>query len=110
MPPLMHVLDVLTLVAVARLGDDAYGVTVREDIAAVTGRDVSMAAVYAALDRLTTQRLVSPWQSEPRAERGGRARRHFAVTAAGKAALRAERETTERLWRGVPPAIAARRR
>jgi PadR family transcriptional regulator PadR len=110
MPPLVHTLDVLTLVALARLGDEAYGVTVREDIAGVTGRDVSIAAVYAALDRLTRQGLIRPWQSEPRAERGGRSRRHFALTSSGRSALRIERETVARLWRGVSIMAEARRR
>ena len=82
-------LEVLALLALARLGDDAYGVTVREEIATVTGRDVSMAAIYAALDRLERSGLVRPWQSEPRPERGGRARRHFALTAAGRVPKRA---------------------
>jgi len=101
MPQNLGQLDVLTMLAMARLGDDAYGVTVREEIAAVTGRDVSMAAVYAALDRLERAGLARPWQSEPRPERGGRARRHFALTAAGRAALSAERAVMTRMWRGV---------
>jgi PadR family transcriptional regulator PadR len=94
-------LDVLALLALARLGDDAYGVAVCEDIAAITGRDVSIAAVYVALDRLERRGLVKAWSSEPRPERGGRSRRHFAPTAAGQAALRAERALMTRMWRGV---------
>lgn len=101
MSALLSRLDVLALLALSRLGEQAYGVTVREDIAAVTGRDVSMAAVYAALDRLERRGLVRAWHSEPRPERGGRARRHFAPTAAGRAALRTERALLARMWRGV---------
>jgi DNA-binding PadR family transcriptional regulator len=103
-------LELLALVSLARLGDDAYGVTVQEDIAAVTGRDVSMAAVYAALDRLERQGLARPWHSDPRPERGGRARRHFELTAAGRGALRIERAVMTRMWQGVSLPEEGRRR
>jgi PadR family transcriptional regulator len=103
-------LEVLALLALARLGDDAYGVTVREEIATVTGRDVSMAAVYAALDRLERIGLARPWRSEPRPERGGRARRHFAITAVGRTALRTERAIMMRMWQGVTLSDEGRRR
>jgi PadR family transcriptional regulator PadR len=94
-------LDVLALLAVGRLGESAYGVTVCEDISSVTGRDVAIAAVYVALDRLERRGLVRAWSSEPRPERGGRSRRYFAPTEAGLTALRAERAVTTRMWRGV---------
>jgi PadR family transcriptional regulator PadR len=94
-------LDVLALLALARLGEDAYGVAVCEDISAITGRDVSVAAVYVALDRLERRGLVKAWSSDPRPERGGRSRRYFAPTEAGLTALRAERALMARMWRGV---------
>ncbi|HEY7474185.1 MAG TPA: PadR family transcriptional regulator [Vicinamibacterales bacterium] len=103
-------LELLVLVAMARLGDTAYGVTIRQEITGVTGRDVSMAAVYAALDRLERHRFVNPWWSEPRAERGGRARRQFRLTADARAWLRRERQTTLRMWRGVTLDAGERRR
>ena len=103
-------LELLALVALARLGDDGYGVTVQQEIATVTGREVSMAAIYAALDRLERGGLVRPWQSEPRPERGGRARRHFALTAAARAALRTERAIMTRMWQGVTLPDEGRRR
>jgi DNA-binding PadR family transcriptional regulator len=94
-------IEILVLVALARLSGQGYGVTIREEILAVTGRDVSVAAVYAALDRLEQQKLVEPWLSAPRAERGGRARRHFRLSLEGERALRLEREVMARLWEGV---------
>lgn len=103
-------LELLALVAMARLGDTAYGVTIRQEIMTVTARDVSMAAVYAALDRLERHRFVTPWWSEPRAERGGRARRQYRLTADARAWLRRERETTLRMWRGVTFDAGGRRR
>jgi DNA-binding PadR family transcriptional regulator len=57
-----------------------------------------MAAVYAALDRLERQGLTGSWRSEPRPERGGRARRHFQLTDAGRHALRHERDLMRRVW------------
>jgi DNA-binding PadR family transcriptional regulator len=93
--------ELLVLVAMARLGETAYGVTIRQEIAACLERDVSMAAVYAALDRLERQRFVTPWWSEPRAERGGRARRHYRLTGTARNWLRHERAATMRMWRGV---------
>jgi DNA-binding PadR family transcriptional regulator len=102
--------DLLTLVAAYRLGDDAYGVTIQADIRGLQGRDVSMAAVYAALERLERLGLVRPWLSEPRPERGGRARRHFSVSAAGRDCIRRAHEDAMRLWGAVPIPPAGRRR
>src|SRR5687768_2342163 len=101
MAPSLNHTELLTLVAMARLGDDAYGVTISAEIKDCTKRPVSLAAVYAALDRLEQQGLVKPWLSEPVPERGGRARRHYALTADGRALVRRERANALRMWRGV---------
>src|SRR5262245_60099536 len=110
MPQTLSQLEVLALLALVRLADDGYGVTGRREIAGVPGRDVSMAAAYAALDRLERAGLVKRWQSDPRPERGGRARRHFALTAAGRSALAAERALVTRMWQGVRLPDEGRRR
>jgi PadR family transcriptional regulator, regulatory protein PadR len=106
---LLNHVEVLTIVAITRLGDAAYGVTIREDIGECAGRDVSMAAVYAALDRLERYGLVKTWMSEPRRERGGRARRHYHLTAAGRATLRREGSTALRMWKSVLPPLGGDR-
>jgi PadR family transcriptional regulator, regulatory protein PadR len=106
----LNPVEVLTLVAIARLGDAAYGVTIREDIGECAARDVSMAAVYAALDRLDRYGLVKSWLSEPRPERGGRARRHYHLTLAGRATLRREGSTALRMWKSVLPPLEGDRR
>lgn len=103
-------LELLALVSVARLGKEAYAVTIHEHIASLTGRDVSMAALYAALDRLERQALVEPWQSEPKPQRGGRSRRHFNLTDGGRATLRTERALADKMWRGMPLPADGRRR
>ena len=93
-----------------RLGDDAYGVSIHEETERVAGRGVSMAGVYSALDRLERQRLTRSWMSEPRAAQGGRARRHYELTAAGRELVRAERERALRMWRGLAPDLQGRKR
>ena len=98
----LNEIELLALLAVMRLGDDAYGVPIHEEVERLGGRAVSLAGVYGALDRLTRQGVVRTWQSDPRPERGGRARRHFAVTAAGRDLVRQERERAARMWQDVP--------
>ena len=75
------------LLAVMRLGDDAYGMTIRRELADHTGRDVAVGAIYTALARLERRGLVQSWLGEPTAARGGKATRHKRVLAAGKKAL-----------------------
>ena len=94
-------IELFTLIAVLRLGDEAYGVRIHDETERVAGRGVSMAGVYSALERLERQGLTRSWMSEPRAEPGGRARRHYTLTADGRALVREERERARRMWRGV---------
>ena len=91
----------LVLLALARLGEDAYGVSVRREIEERGGRALSIAAVYNALDRLERRGCADSWLSEPLPERGGRARKHFQITPAGADALRAARGVMERMWDGL---------
>ena len=88
----------LILLAVARLGEQAYGMQVRREIADRTGRDPSIGAVYATLDRLAVKGLVISALSEPTPERGGRAKRSFQLTGQGIEALdRTRRELASML-------------
>jgi PadR family transcriptional regulator PadR len=91
----------LVLLAVARLDGHGYGVSVGEEIRARTGRESSVGAVYATLDRLEAKGLVESWEGEPTAARGGRAKRHFRLLPAGARALLEARRMTERMWEGV---------
>lgn len=81
-------LEQLVLLALARLGDGAYGAGVRREIHARTGRSVSPGTIYPTLDRLERKGCVRSWSGEPTAERGGRSRRHYALMPAGLAELR----------------------
>jgi PadR family transcriptional regulator PadR len=89
------------LLAVLRLGDQAYGVTVRREIEARTNREVSIGAIYATLDRLEAKGYVRSRPGDPTPERGGRSKRFFRVTPQGMSAVnrthRALRSLTEGL-------------
>jgi PadR family transcriptional regulator, regulatory protein PadR len=78
----------LVLLALLRLGADAYGVTVRQEIEQRSGRRASISAVYTTLERLEQKGLVRSWIGEPSAQRGGRRRRHFELLPAGARALK----------------------
>jgi DNA-binding PadR family transcriptional regulator len=91
----------LVLLAVLRLGADAYAVPVRAEIEDRGGRKVARGALYTTLDRLEQKGLLRSRLGEPLAERGGRARRYYSVTSRGLASLRAARESLDRLSAGV---------
>ena len=90
-------LELTVLLAVARLGEGAYGLAIRRDRAARTGRDHSVGAIYTTLQRLEDKALVTSWMSDPTPVRGGRAKRCYRVTALGDEALRASRASAVRL-------------
>jgi DNA-binding PadR family transcriptional regulator len=100
----------LVLLALVRLGEDAYGVPIRAEIERRSGRAVSLAAVYAALERLELRGQVRSWLSEPVAARGGRARKHFEITPMGANAVREAREAMARMWKGLEMHPDLRRR
>src|SRR5689334_9807025 len=85
------------LLAVMRTAAEAYGVTVRREIEQVTGRDITIGAVYATLDRLESKGLVSSRRSSAE----GVSKRLFSVTKAGARALAESRSMREQLWEGV---------
>lgn len=82
-------LEQLVLLAVMRLGEDAYAVSVRDEIRGRAGRSVSRGAVYVTLDRLERKGLLTSDLGEPTPERGGKAKRLFSLRPDGVAALRA---------------------
>ena len=86
--PVLGDFEQLVLFGVLRLGDDAYGAAIRQEIQARSGRDVSINAVYTTLDRLERKGLLRSWTGEPTPERGGRRRKFYALRTAGTVALR----------------------
>ncbi|HYT74848.1 MAG TPA: helix-turn-helix transcriptional regulator [Vicinamibacterales bacterium] len=96
----------LLLLAIVHLGDSAYGVTIRQEIEARTGRDVAIGALYTSLHRLERKGFVRSTMSDPTSERGGRSKRHFRIRAGGAAALRHSRERLARMWEGLAPDLS----
>jgi PadR family transcriptional regulator len=93
--------ELMILLAILRL-DEAYGVPIAREIEDRTGRTVVLGAVYAALDRLEGQRLVSSSMADPTPQRGGRAKRCFRVTARGLAAVKDTQRALVALWANLP--------
>jgi PadR family transcriptional regulator, regulatory protein PadR len=91
----------IVLLAILRLGDDAYGVSIREEIGLRTGRSTTPGALYTTLDRLEHKGLVSSRLGEPTPERGGRAKRYYAVSAAGAAAVERAQRSYQSLLEGL---------
>ena len=102
-------LELAALLAVARLGDEAYGLAVRRDLAERIGRDYSVGAVYTTLQRLEDKGLLTSRASEPLPVRGGRSRRHFKLTGAGVRAIRDAERHAASLWAGVGSVLRPRR-
>ncbi len=95
------------LVTILRLGSNAYGVPIRQDLSERLGRPVSVGAVYTALERLDKKGFVSSWTGGATAERGGRAKRFYRIEAPGVRALDAAKAATRNLWAGLPEGAPA---
>ena len=91
----------IIVLALLRLEDRAYGVTVRQEIESRTRREVSIGAVYATLKRLETKGYVRSHRGEPTPERGGRAKRFFRVTAKGLTAVNRTQRAIENMSQGL---------
>jgi PadR family transcriptional regulator len=89
----------LVLLAILRLGRDAYGIPILDEVSARSGREVSRATVYVALKRLEQKGLVTSRLGDSTPERGGRAKRFFKLKPSGLKALRESREMFLNLWR-----------
>jgi DNA-binding PadR family transcriptional regulator len=98
---LLGTLEHIVLLAVLRLGSKAYGATIRNEIEQRAGRAVSFGAVYVTLQRMETKGLVTSHLGEPTAERGGRAKRFFQVTAEGRQAVRRVQEVVGVMAKGL---------
>jgi PadR family transcriptional regulator len=91
----------IVILALLRLTDHAYGVSVRQEIEQRTGRDVSIGAIYATLDRLESKGYVKSHLGDPTPERGGRSKRFFRVTARGTTAVNRTHDALRRMTEGL---------
>jgi PadR family transcriptional regulator, regulatory protein PadR len=96
--------ELMLLLTLIHLGDDAYGVPLSKELALRRGRDVSVGSVYAALDRLELKGLVASKLGESTPERGGRAKRYFRVTEQGLRSVHETRSVLSKLWKSLPSA------
>ena len=94
--------ELMVLVALIRLGEDAYGVPITRELEDSSGHEVAVASVYAALQRLEDKGLVRSRFGDPTPERGGRAKKYFQPTAKGLREARKTQRALDRLWRSVP--------
>ena len=95
-------LELMVLLALVRLNDEAYGVPIATEIESHTGRELALGSVYAALDRLEARGIVRSRLGDPTAARGGRAKRYFQITGAGMRELKAAQQALVSLWSGIP--------
>lgn len=105
MPDTLSDLEILALAALVRLGPDAYGVSIRDQIAERTGRSVSIGSLYKALHRLEERGLIATEVGEPTAVRGGRAKKHVRVEPAGRTALEDAIAAYDRMFEGLGPRV-----
>ena len=99
--PTLGEFEQVVLLAILRLGDDAYGVTIRGEIATCTEREPAPGALYTTLDRLEGKGLVTSKYGDLTSERGGRAKRYFIVTARGVRAVARAQHAYQRLLKGL---------
>ena len=102
MPPInLGEFEQIVLLAVLRLGENAYGVPIRAEIESRAGRNVTVGALYATLDRLEAKGLLHSWFADPTAQRGGRSKRYFKLLPTGAKALSGSKAVFERMWEGL---------
>jgi len=91
----------IVLLSVMRLGEGAYGVPIRHEIQNRTGRQVTVGALYATLDRLEAKGYLRSWFADPTPRRGGRSKRYFKLLPGGLQALTEYKAMLDQMWRGV---------
>lgn len=98
----------LVMLAVVRLGEDAYGVRIQDELEQTAGRSVSISTVYVTMERLERRGYIASWLADPTPIRGGKSKRYYRVTRAGLRALRQSREELRKMWRGVESKLETR--
>src|SRR5215510_7548306 len=102
MTPILSNFELMVILAIIRIGNDAYGVSISDEIERTTGSEVLLGSVYDALTRLEAKGLIVSTLGEATPERGGRAKRHFRTTAKGLRFVRETQQSLVKLWKGIP--------
>src|SRR5262252_2837889 len=101
--PIVGEFEHLVLLALIRLGNGAYGASIRREIQDRTGRDVSVGTAYMALGRLERKKMIVSYLGLPTRERGGRRRKHYLIETAGEQALGRAYRTLSAMSEGIEP-------
>lgn len=112
MTPSRHLgeLEQFVMLAVLRLGEDAWGSAIQQELVDRVDREVALGTIYVTLSRLEDKGFVSSWLGESTPERGGKARRHYRVEPVGLAALHEARSALASMWDGIGAPSARRTR
>src|ERR1700746_2694078 len=94
--------ELMVVLVLIRLGDNAYGAPICEEREKRTGRDLAIGSVYAALERLEDKGFVTSELGEPTPERGGRAKKYFHVAGRGLKEVKETQRSLVKLWQGLP--------
>lgn len=94
-------LEELVLIAVLRLKDKAYGISIYDFIVNITGKEVSVSSVYFPLERLVRKGYLQTLKGEPTPKRGGMSKRYYRLTQAGIRILQENRSFNQTIWKGV---------
>jgi len=100
--PTLSNFELMVMLAIIRIGDGAYGVSISKEIEETTGTEVLLGSVYDALTRLETKGLITSALGEATPERGGRAKKHFRATSQGLRIVRDTQQSLVKLWKGLP--------
>jgi DNA-binding PadR family transcriptional regulator len=92
----------LILLAVCNLGENAYGVSIREHLKSTAGQKFSIGGIYVPLDRLVAKGLLKARQGDPTPQRGGMSKRYYTITAKGVRALNEAKRVHNVMWKKVP--------
>jgi PadR family transcriptional regulator PadR len=95
-------LEEAILIAVLKLGEDAYGVPINREVSRIFGKTYTMGGLYFALDQLVRKEYLMKRSADPTPKRGGRSRSYYRLTLEGKEALEAARHHQIQLWKAVP--------
>lgn len=88
----------LVMLTIASLGPDSYGVSVKEEIEKRANRSISIGALHSTITRLEEKGMIRSWLGQPTEERGGRRKRYFELTQAGKVGLHQMKKLRDELW------------
>ena len=100
--PTLSNFELMVMLAIIRIGDEAYGVSISNEIEETTGSEVLLGSVYDALARLEAKGLITSALGEATPERGGKAKRHFRTTSRGLRLVRVTQQSLVKLWKGLP--------